>query len=79
LTDFSRIKEENNIELVLFDQILCDDKKCHSEIDKIPVYIDGGHLTQEASVVLIKKLNFKNILNKTMADAENRLTYNADL
>lgn len=58
------INKQNDIKLISFDQILCDANKCISDFSNVPVYVDEGHLTHDASLMLMKKLNLNEVLTK---------------
>ena len=62
-----RLNSETGVALVSFDPVLCDEKRCANKVDGSPVYVDAGHLTHEASVLLAGKLDMANILSEAGA------------
>ncbi|PKO35771.1 MAG: acyltransferase [Betaproteobacteria bacterium HGW-Betaproteobacteria-7] len=65
--DFLRlIEDKTGISVVSFDSLLCDQDKCMNVMDKNPIYVDGGHLTHEASVLLMRKIGFGEIISKVI-------------
>lgn len=52
ITDMAR--ENKNIHTFDMSSMLCDEKKCHSIINNIPVYFDSDHLSMNGSAYLGK-------------------------
>lgn len=47
-------KENKNIHIFDMSNMLCDDKKCYSSINNVPVYFDSDHLSMNGSAYLGK-------------------------
>jgi hypothetical protein len=47
----------DHIEVVRFEDYLCDAKRCRSEINGTPIYRDKGHLSYEGSALLSRAVS----------------------
>lgn len=50
------IQQVTNIEVIWLDKLICDQEICKSEIDRVYIYRDGGHLSYAGSELLIPKV-----------------------
>lgn len=57
-----RIVDETGVTVVYFDPVICDENRCSNTIDGIPIYVDNGHLTHDASVFLMRRLKIDNLI-----------------
>lgn len=62
-----RVQNETAVTLISFDPILCDERSCASELDGTLIYVDGGHLTHEASSLLAGKIGLRSLLENAGA------------
>jgi peptidoglycan/LPS O-acetylase OafA/YrhL len=62
-----RVRKKTGVSIVSFDPVLCDDTRCTHEFEGKLVYVDFGHLTYDASVILMQKIGMRTILEKTAA------------
>lgn len=58
----TRVHETTGVDIVSFDPLLCDSTRCVTELDGKMLYVDGGHLTYDASRLLVQKLKLREIL-----------------
>jgi peptidoglycan/LPS O-acetylase OafA/YrhL len=58
-----QINKITGVPIVSFDPALCDETRCAHVIDEKLVYVDFGHLTYDASVILMKKVGMQTILD----------------
>jgi peptidoglycan/LPS O-acetylase OafA/YrhL len=58
-----RIEDEAGVTVVYFDPILCDAKKCFNTIEGTPVYVDSGHITHDASTLLMRRIDMGGIIS----------------
>ena len=64
LAFLKRVSEKSGIQLVSFDAILCNQERCLSELDGVPIYVDSGHLTHDASRLLAERIDMRRILKE---------------
>jgi peptidoglycan/LPS O-acetylase OafA/YrhL len=60
-----QVRKRADIQIVSFDEFLCDRKACKTELDGTFLYRDDGHLSYDGSVVLARAMR----LDKMIADA----------
>lgn len=51
-----RIESEASVAVIRFDDWLCDGTRCRVELDGIPLYRDGGHLSHDGSRILGERM-----------------------
>ncbi|WP_374490061.1 acyltransferase family protein [Zoogloea sp.] len=58
LTDqlLARVVQETGVKLLSFDPLLCDQTRCVSRMDGQLLYVDAGHITHDASRLLVGRL-----------------------
>lgn len=61
-----RVQKETGIRVISFDSVLCDSMRCVTQLDGKLLYVDSGHLTHDASLLLFQKLGFGEIFNKEL-------------
>ena len=57
------IQNRTGVSLLSFDSILCDELSCADVVDETQIYVDGGHLTHDGSVLLMKNLTFGTLIS----------------
>lgn len=65
-----RVREKTRVSVVAFDSVLCDETRCTPMIEGKFVYVDFGHLTYDASVILMQKIGMGTILRKSAVPAD---------
>ena len=63
-----RMEDEAGVTVVYFDPVLCDEFKCSNTIEGIPVYVDSGHLTHDASVLLMRRLQIAQVISMVIGE-----------
>ena len=58
----ARVKQETGASVVSFDPVLCDERRCASELDGTLIYGDSAHLTHDASILLARKIDLPTVL-----------------
>lgn len=59
-----RVQKESGVNLVSFDSLLCDSRSCVTQLDGKFLYVDSGHLTHDASLLLAHKLGLRKVLSQ---------------
>ena len=65
----ARVQERTAVAVISFDRALCDERRCLSEIDGVPVYVDSIHLTHAASRLLARTMDLHATLREAAAHA----------
>jgi hypothetical protein len=52
-----RTSKESGVNVVTFDEVLCDGQYCATSIDGTFIYLDGRHFTYGGSVLVAKRMN----------------------
>lgn len=63
----ARVRQETGVSVVSLDPVLCDERRCASELDGTLIYVDGGHLTHDASSLLAKRIDLRTVLQNAPA------------
>lgn len=59
-----RVQKESGVTVISFDSLLCDSSRCVTQMDGKLLYVDSGHLTHDASLLLAHKLDLRETLIK---------------
>jgi hypothetical protein len=65
ITLLRRVAEDADVEVIRFDEYLCNPVFCETYIDGILVYRDIGHLSYQGSELLAAKMALKDRLERT--------------
>ena len=53
VTDFlDQVQQRTGIDVIRFDEFLCDDMSCRTKIGETPLYRDGGHFSYDGSKLI---------------------------
>ncbi len=61
------LKQNAHVNVIAFDNLLCDGSTCKTKIDGVPLYRDAGHLSFEGSIVLAKAAHLSDLV---LSDAD---------
>lgn len=57
-----RLRDQANVNVVRFDEILCLERSCVTEMEGTFIYRDGGHFSHDGSRLVAKKMALTNLL-----------------